>query len=97
MDYVKQECKRRIQDSIKKHGVVKIGEVLRLVGESGFVYGAAVIPSVHVRHPIFVSQGHRISLNTAVALTLSCCKFRVPEPIRQADLRTRDYLRRNPI
>ncbi|XP_060700456.1 endonuclease V-like isoform X4 [Hemiscyllium ocellatum] len=33
--------------------------------------------------PIYVSVGHRISLDTALRLTHSCCKYRVPEPIRQ--------------
>jgi deoxyribonuclease V len=35
--------------------------------------------------PVFVSPGHRISLESAVALTLSCCRgYRLPEPVRQA-------------
>ncbi|KAI4832439.1 hypothetical protein KUCAC02_015408, partial [Chaenocephalus aceratus] len=33
--------------------------------------------------PVYVSVGHRISLDTAVRLTHSCCRYRVPEPIRQ--------------
>jgi deoxyribonuclease V len=37
--------------------------------------------------PLFVSQGHRIGLQRAVALVLSCCRgYRVPEPVRQAHL-----------
>lgn len=37
--------------------------------------------------PLFVSQGHRISLPRALALVLSCCRgYRIPEPIRQAHL-----------
>ncbi|XP_037329016.2 endonuclease V-like isoform X2 [Pungitius pungitius] len=43
--------------------------------------------------PVYVSVGHQISLNTAVRLTHSCCRYRVPEPIRQADHRSREYLR----
>uniref|UniRef100_A0A3B1IFD7 Endonuclease V n=1 Tax=Astyanax mexicanus TaxID=7994 RepID=A0A3B1IFD7_ASTMX len=35
--------------------------------------------------PVYVSVGHRISLATAVRLTLSCCRYRVPEPIRQVN------------
>ncbi|XP_048466620.1 endonuclease V isoform X2 [Rhincodon typus] len=45
--------------------------------------------------PIYVSVGHRISLDTALRLTHSCCKYRVPEPIRQADIRSREYIRKN--
>ena len=36
--------------------------------------------------PVFVSAGHRISLRTAVALTLACAtRYRLPEPTRLAD------------
>ncbi|HKE08589.1 MAG TPA: endonuclease V [Candidatus Acidoferrum sp.] len=36
--------------------------------------------------PIYVSQGHRISLETAVALTLEVCDgYRIPRPTRDAD------------
>lgn len=42
---------------------------------------------------VYVSTGHKISGVTAVQLTLSCCKFRLPEPIREADQRTRAVLR----
>lgn len=34
-----------------------------------------------------------MSLPTAVAITLACCNHRVPEPIRQADLRSREFIR----
>ncbi len=37
--------------------------------------------------PLFVSQGHRIGLQRALALVLSCCRgYRIPEPIRRAHL-----------
>lgn len=37
--------------------------------------------------PLFVSQGHRVSLQRALALVLSCCRgTRVPEPVRRAHL-----------
>ncbi|MDE0391604.1 MAG: deoxyribonuclease V [Rhodospirillales bacterium] len=36
--------------------------------------------------PVYVSAGHRISLKTAVALTLACTtRYRLPEPTRLAD------------
>jgi deoxyribonuclease V len=36
--------------------------------------------------PLFISIGHRIDLESAVALVLECCRgFRLPEPTRQAD------------
>jgi len=36
--------------------------------------------------PVYVSVGHRVSLDTALALTLACCvRYRLPEPTRLAD------------
>ena len=42
---------------------------------------------------VVVSPGHRISLDTAVQLVLACCRTRVPEPIRAADLAGREEVR----
>lgn len=36
-------------------------------------------------NPIFVSPGHRIGVRQAVHWVLACSRFRVPEPIRQAE------------
>lgn len=33
--------------------------------------------------PIYISIGHRISLQTATAIVQMTCKYRIPEPIRQ--------------
>jgi len=36
--------------------------------------------------PVFVSIGHRVTLETSVRLTLACCDgYRIPKPLRQAD------------
>jgi deoxyribonuclease V len=41
--------------------------------------------------PVFVSPGHKISLETAVEYILKCsCKYRLPEPIRSAHILTRE-------
>ena len=42
--------------------------------------------------PIYVGVGNRISLPTAVKLVTSLCKHRIPEPIRLADIRTKEQL-----
>lgn len=36
--------------------------------------------------PIFISIGHKISLQTAIMIVQMTCKYRVPEPIRQVKL-----------
>lgn len=45
--------------------------------------------------PVFISQGHKISLKKAIEVVLACCtKYRLPEPTRQAHLLVNE-LRRN--
>lgn len=52
--------------------------------DNGEVIGAALRTRQGVK-PIFVSIGHRISLSSAIELTLTCTwNYRLPEPIRQA-------------
>ncbi|CAN1217736.1 Endonuclease V [Linum perenne] len=53
----------------------------------------AMRPSAGAVKPIFISVGHRISLETAVKIVKISCKFRVPEPVRQADIRSREHLK----
>jgi deoxyribonuclease V len=52
--------------------------------DKGQVIGAAVRTRAGVK-PVFVSIGHRITLDEAVALTLACApKYKIPEPTRLA-------------
>src|SRR5690606_1112669 len=52
------------------------------------VYGVAmnISNSGGSINPIYVSIGHKVSLDTAIALVKACSLYRIPEPIRQADL-----------
>lgn len=53
--------------------------------DRGEVIGAALRTRSGTR-PVFVSTGHRVCLETAIALVLRCApRYRLPEPIRQAD------------
>ncbi|KAI3703361.1 hypothetical protein L1987_73378 [Smallanthus sonchifolius] len=70
-------------------------DCISLVGDSGKNLGAAIHSSKGSFKPIFVSVGHRVSLASAVEVVKRTCKYRVPEPIRQADIRSRDYLRKH--
>jgi len=54
--------------------------------DRGELIGAVVRTKESVE-PVFVSQGHKISLERAVEVVLACCTtYRLPEPTRQADL-----------
>jgi len=71
------------------------GDYQLMKGKSGRVWGAALKPNGTVIDPIFVSGGHRLSLDSSVIITLAMSDYRIPEPVRQADIRTRAYLREN--
>ncbi len=44
--------------------------------------------------PVFVSPGHRVNFSLSRKIVLECCRFRIPEPIRQAHLLSRRVLDR---
>ncbi|CAG9460392.1 unnamed protein product [Pedinophyceae sp. YPF-701] len=64
-----------------------------LRGQSGRLLGAAMAGHAGSEVPLYVSVGHRVSLASAVEVVARCCRHRVPEPIRVADLRTRERAR----
>lgn len=48
-------------------------------------YIGAVVRTREGTKPVFVTPGHRISVQTAVTIVLDCCpKYRLPEPLRLA-------------
>ncbi|KAJ2452456.1 hypothetical protein EV183_002903 [Coemansia sp. RSA 2336] len=70
------------------------GERQVVLEGTGGVYGMAVAPGgSSASNPVFVSVGHKVGLDTAVALARACSMFRVPEPIRMADQRSREMAR----
>ncbi|KAH7847015.1 hypothetical protein Vadar_020812 [Vaccinium darrowii] len=72
-------------------------DIITLRGDSGRTWGAAMQSNPGALKPIYISVGHRISLATAVKIARMTCKYRIPEPIRQADIRSRDYLRKHQL
>ncbi|XP_066090594.1 endonuclease V isoform X4 [Saccopteryx bilineata] len=62
------------------------GNSFPLMGGSGVVLGVALKSQNHSTKPLYVSVGHKISLEAAVRLTHSCCRFRIPEPVRQESM-----------
>lgn len=66
-----------------------------LKGDSGTVWGRALLTGNAINKPIYVSVGHKVSLESAALLVQELCLFRVPEPIRLADQHSREALRVN--
>ena len=78
---IRKACDEKLQ---------KGGDHLDLVGVSGKTWGAALRATNESKNPIIVSVGHRVSLATSLIVVKACCKkFKIPEPVRQADLRSR--------
>jgi len=92
------ELKNIFKRYVAKHAKEK-GLMLLKGDVSGKVYGAALSAATErspagPQNPIFVSIGHKVSLATAVALVRACSLYRVPEPIRQADQKSRTEIRK---
>ncbi|KAF0697504.1 Aste57867_11814 [Aphanomyces stellatus] len=73
-------------------GNTKTTVALELRGESSKLWGMALCTE-GVQNPIYVSIGNLLSLPQAVDMVERCSLHRVPEPIRQADLRSRAIIR----
>ncbi|NWZ39636.1 ENDOV Endonuclease, partial [Brachypodius atriceps] len=67
------------------------GETFPLTGTSGKVLGMVLRSYNNSSKPLYVSVGHRVSLGTAVRLVRACCRFRIPEPIRQVRPHPREH------
>lgn len=56
------------------------------------VIGAA-LRSRRATNPLFISTGHRVSLESAIDLVMRCTgRYRLPEPIRAADRLSREHM-----
>lgn len=64
----------------------KAGSIEYLYDNRGKIIGACVRTKDSVK-PVYVSVGHRVSLETAIRIVLRCCRgYRLPEPTRYAHL-----------
>lgn len=64
----------------------------QLIYDAGEVIGAIVRTQSNIK-PIYVSIGHRISLNRAIEFVLNCTpKYRLPETTRQADQLSKGHI-----
>lgn len=91
VDGLSKDSMRSVSASLER-----VGQHAELIGHSGGVWGALLrttSPAEGNFKPVVVSVGHGLSLASAVALVWRTCKHRIPEPVRQADLRSREWLR----
>jgi len=74
-------------------GISTAGEYITLSKSQGRVLGAAVKTTMESKNPIYVSVGSGVSLETGINIVRRLSKHRIPEPTRQADIISREYLR----
>ena len=87
-------------DGLDKHTVKhefqlktkKAGDSIPLVGQSGKVYGVAYRSTNHCVNPIYITIGHKICLESAIHLVRQTCQYRIPEPIRNSDIKSKQCL-----
>jgi len=77
------------------YGGDRDGDDAKAADRTPTMWGYAALTGNSTKNPIFVSPGHKISFQTAMALTVAVTLFRVPEPIRQADLQSRAYIKKH--
>ncbi|KAE8818010.1 endonuclease V [Hordeum vulgare] len=70
-------------------------ECISLTGQSGTTWGAAMCSCSGSSRPIYISVGHRISLDSAIGIVKYCSRYRIPEPTRQADIRSKVFLQKH--
>jgi len=96
-------CRVGVESGIPTIGIAKnrlIGSYIEpdsIKGSYSFLYdnneiiGSVVRTSDNIK-PVFVSVGNKISLDLSINIVLnSCIGFRIPEPLRQADIHVRQY------
>lgn len=80
-----KQVKKELTQSGKRELVLK--------GSSGEIWGLAYLPTTDTTNPIFISIGYNINLETAFDIVKRVCKYRIPEPVRCADIASREFLR----
>lgn len=85
-----QQVKKDFQRSTHK-----AGDYTQLIGQSGTFYGVAYKSTDQNKNPVFLSTGHKIDLTLMLQVARTCCQVRILEPVRQADLRSRNWIRKH--
>ncbi|CAF3770213.1 unnamed protein product [Adineta steineri] len=70
----------------------KEDQYIEVIGDSGNILGLAYNVTGFVKNAVYISVGHKITLSTACNIFKSVTKYRNCEPIRQADLLSREMV-----
>ncbi len=87
-----QNHKEKIKNLLKNRG-----DYFELISNEQIpsILGLCCRSSSNSINPIYLSIGNKISLNTCLwVVSIVTKSYRIPEPIRQADLKTREHLRK---
>ena len=68
------------------------GDYIDLIGKTGKNYGIGLKTSDDSINPIYVSIGHKISIDISRELVIKTCVYKNPEPIRNSDSKSKLYL-----
>ncbi len=83
---------KKIKTEFKDECLTK-GSYMPLIGKSDKLWGAAFRSTLDTINPIYISIGHNISLQSSIILTSKLCKYRIPEPIRNSDIKSKLYFK----
>jgi deoxyribonuclease V len=88
-------AKSRLYGSFKRLPTNRRGAATNLYDDNGRIIGR-VLRTKKDTKPIFISSGHKISLDISQKIVLRCCRgFRLPEPIRCAHILGRKGIEKN--
>lgn len=77
-----------IKKEFKMKCVVK-GDNINLIGNSGKIYGSALKSADSSTNPIYVSIGHGCCLETVIEIVNKVSTYKIPEPIRNSDIKSK--------
>ena len=82
-------CGSWTEREVKDHMAAERVLELNLRDGEGRLLGRALKKDLNSRCPVYVSVGHKISLQTACSIVKQYMLYRVPEPVRHADMHAR--------
>ena len=82
-----------VRDNLSK--LTQSGDFLPLSTSEGRTLGAVVKTGTDCKNGVFVSVGSGVSLDSSIKFVTGVSKYRIPEPTRQADIISREFLRIN--